>query len=124
MRAGLLRHRITLQRPVGTNDEWGEPSPLWEDVVSVAAAIEPISGREFFSAQQVQADVTTRITIRWRNGIEPAMRIVHVTAQQAAMSPPESTVYDIEAILPDPTGRRQIVFMCRNRNSEGFRSGT
>jgi SPP1 family predicted phage head-tail adaptor len=124
MRAGQLRHRITLQRAVDAQDDYGEPSSIWEDVVSIAAAIEPISGREFFSAQQVQADVTTRITIRWRNGIEPVMRIVHATAQQAAMSPPQSTIYDIEAILPDPTGRRQIVFMCRNRNSEGFRSGT
>lgn len=124
MRAGQLRHRITLQRPVATQDEWGDPSPSWEDVATVAASIESISGREFFSAQQVQADVTTRITIRWRNGIEPAMRITHATAAQQAMSPPEFTIYDIEAILPDPTGRRSIVFMCRNRNSEGFRSGT
>lgn len=128
MQPGRLRHRIDLQTPVDQQDSFGEPITTWQDfVANVPAAIEPLAGREFYAAQQEQSDVTTRIRIRWRQGVTELMRAVHTFVIDPDTSPPtfQSDVYDIEAVLPDQrSGRRELVLMCRKRGAEGFQSGT
>ena len=124
MQAGKLRHRIKIQAKPLSQDEWGEPLDQWADVwTNVPASIESVSGGEGWTAQLVQANVNTKITIRWRDGITALHRIVHQTREQLAVSPQEMTIYDIVAPLPDSTGRRELVLMCVNRNAPGFRSG-
>ena len=111
-KAGLLRHRVTIQNFTSTQDPvTGEVLPsAWTDwATAVAAAIEPLSGREFIAAQQVSSELTTRITIRARAGVVPVMRIVHGT-----------TVYDIKGILPDKdSGLEYLTLMC----SSGINAG-
>lgn len=75
MRSGPLRHRITFQRRADTLDAFGHPSTGWQDVATVWASVEPISGRERLSANQVQAETTHRIRTRGRPGLAPSMRI-------------------------------------------------
>lgn len=124
MQAGILRHRIRIQRKIADQDEWGEPLELWEDVwTSVPADIRAVSGTEGWTAQQVQSSVNTEIEIRYRRGVTAAMRIVHQTRDQLAVSPQEMTIYDIEWIKPDRTGRRELILYCVNRDNPGFRSG-
>lgn len=104
MRAGQLRHQITIQRPVETRDAVGAVVTEWQPSPPVWAEVGDISGREYFAAQAVNAETTTRIRIRHRAGIVPKMRVLH---------PLTGTVYDIQAVL-DPTGRRQeLHLMCR-----------
>jgi SPP1 family predicted phage head-tail adaptor len=57
-------------------DSFGQPNETWNDEITARAYIEPLSGRELFAAQQVNAETTTRITIRYRTGLNQAMRIV------------------------------------------------
>lgn len=71
--AGQLRHSVTLQKQVTTRDADGAPVTGWQDVVTVWAAIAPLSGREFIAAQATQAAVDARITIRYRAGVDAAM---------------------------------------------------
>lgn len=105
-----LRHRVNIQSlehqidsDTGSRvDEWitfvaGEP-----------ASIAPLSGKEFIAAQSIQAGISTRITIRKRDGILPSMRIVH-----------NDTIYNILAVLPDPTLERHITLLC----DSGFNDG-
>ncbi len=77
--AGKLRHRITFQQFNGTLDEYGDPQDKndnnWTDVATVWAAVDPVSGREFYEAQQSQSDVTHKIRCRYRSGLNTAMRI-------------------------------------------------
>ena len=76
MRAGLLRHRITLQAPMHQPGEWGGADATeWQDVATVWAAVEPIAGREFFAAAQAQSEVTHRVRIRCRSGVRADMRV-------------------------------------------------
>lgn len=77
--AGRLRHRISIQRPLNTQDPvTGEMSLTWEDVATnVAAEIAPLSVKEFIASQQMQSDITTRIVIRHRRGLTADMRILH-----------------------------------------------
>lgn len=76
MNFSKLRHRITIQENISVKDSFGAETPNWTDVASVWASIEPLSGKEFFAAQQINAEVNTKITMRYREGIKPEMRVV------------------------------------------------
>ncbi len=106
MRAGRLRHRIVLQAFVVTVDAWGTPIQAWTDMASLWASVEALHGREFFAAAQVQSEVTHKVRIRHRDGITPAMRILHG----------ERTL-QIEAILPDVRGS-ELVLMCKEYSND------
>ena len=78
--AGRLRHRIDIQRQVNIQDSNGDLVIDWEDVATdVPAAIEPLSVREFIAAQSMQSEVSARVTIRYRSGLDASMRILHGT---------------------------------------------
>lgn len=126
MQAGKLRHRGNIQVKPTTQDEYGEPNApyvnVWENV---PIAIESLTGREFYAAQMINAEINAKITMRWRDGITAMHRIVHQTREQAALSPPEQTIYDIVAPIPDnASGRQWLALFVINRSNEGFRSGT
>lgn len=75
MQIGKLRHRITLQKQVNTVNDYGAAVTTWKNVATVWADVRPLSGREYFSAQQVQSEVTTQIWLRYLDGIMPTMRV-------------------------------------------------
>lgn len=110
MRAGTLRHRVTIQHRSQTqNPNTGEITPGWEDVATVWASVEPLSAREFIAAQGQQSEVTARIKIRYREGITAAMRVLH-----------RGNVYNIEGVLPDAkSGRHYLTLPV----SEGVNDG-
>lgn len=110
MQAGKLRHRVELQQSVtGRNPETGGVIDEWQPVATVWASIEPLSAREFIAAGATQASVTTRITIRYREGVTARMRAIY-----------RDKVYNIEGVLPDPrSGREYLTLPC----SEGVNDG-
>ena len=57
MRAGMLRHRVTIQRYELVVDDYGAPlhRESWKDVATVWASVEAMSGRDFFAARQEQS---------------------------------------------------------------------
>lgn len=79
--AGRLRCRITFQRFDGACDAYGAPlladDEHWADYASAWAAVDPLSGREFFTAAQSQSEVTHRVLLRYMAGIETEMRILY-----------------------------------------------
>lgn len=107
MKVGRLRHRIKLQTSGETHDpDTGEMTGGgWADTVTGEPAdIAPMSGREFVAAAALQTRVTTRITIRYRDGVNTKMR---------AIDEATGKVYGIEAVLPDPkSGREYLTLMC------------
>ena len=109
--APRLRHRVDIERldtPIG-NPETGARRRDWLPfAASLPAEVAPHSGREFVAAQALQAGVTTRITIRWLPGVEPAMRVVH-----------DGATYNIKAVLPDPTFRHHMTLMCETGVKDG-----
>lgn len=75
--AGRLRHRVRIEQRTLSQNELGEVLEDWQEVATVWAAIEPLSGRELIAAQQVNSKVTARLVIRYRNDLLPEMRLVH-----------------------------------------------
>lgn len=76
---GELRHRIVIQRPNNNQNEYGEieinTNENWIDVAVVRAGIYPISGKEFFSAETVNSEITHKVKIRYIKGLTSNMRI-------------------------------------------------
>lgn len=76
MRAGRLRHRVTLQQPVQVRNADGTQARDWLDVGTAWAAVEPLRGREFLESGQQHADLTHRVVMRHRP-VEATWRVVH-----------------------------------------------
>jgi SPP1 family predicted phage head-tail adaptor len=110
MTAPRLRHRVTLENFVTTQDmNTGAIVDAWQLFKQdVPAEVYSLSGREFVAAQAIQAGVTTKITIRYVDGVQPRMRVVQ-----------GSDVYNIKAVLPDPTLRRHLTLMCEVGVNQG-----
>lgn len=73
--AGKYRHVIAIEKLDKNKNKYGEPTNKWIEFLQVRAAIYPISGREFFSAEKVNSEVTHKINIRYIKGLTPDMRI-------------------------------------------------
>ena len=99
MRAGRLNKRVTIQSPATGQDATGKPTTGWTDVATVWASIVDISGREYVAAGGLQNSAQTKITIRYRSGIVPSMRVVH-----------GADTFNIEAVLGQD--RRSLLLMC------------
>jgi SPP1 family predicted phage head-tail adaptor len=118
LKAGELRHRITLQRFVEVLDSngevqqdatTGEIARDWETVASVWAKIRASSVREFIAAGVTQSEVTVAITIRQRSDVDNGWRALH-----------GAKIYNILGVLPDPdSGLEYQSLPC----SEGLNDG-
>lgn len=75
MRAGKLRHLITIQQPTETNTA-GNVTTTWSTYVQLWAEIMSASGNEGFLSDQRFATVTHTIRTRYYSGITPKMRAV------------------------------------------------
>ncbi len=69
MRAGRLRHPITLQANTATQSGL-RPTATWTNQATFYASIEPISGMEAFRQAKVQAETTHVVTVRHDPGNE------------------------------------------------------
>jgi len=108
MNPGRLNKRITLQR-LKTVKVNGIATKQWEDVATVWASIEPLRGREYFAATAVNAEVTTRVKIRYRSGVTADMRGLY-----------GSRVFDIKSPPIDPEERHEeLHLMCSEEGLNG-----
>jgi SPP1 family predicted phage head-tail adaptor len=107
--AGKLNKRVSLEQSVAGSpavNDFGEPVVVWEELAEVWAAMEPLTGREFWAQQQVQSEITVRIRIRYRSDVLAGMRVVYNTA-----------VYMIKNIIDPLEKHEELHLMC----SEGVR---
>lgn len=104
MNIGKLRHRVTLQKQINTQNDYGAFVTTWQDIATIWAEIKPISGREYFEVSQVQSEVTTQIWIRYCDGIEPTMRVAHNGKQ-----------YEIVSVLNYQGLNKTLQLMCKEK---------
>lgn len=94
--AGDLDKRVRVQKLAAPSTDPAQGNPYnaptdptkdanWPTVATRWASIAPLSGRELFMAQQIRADVTHRVKMRWfpdalsgqvKVGLKPKMRLV------------------------------------------------
>lgn len=101
MRAGPMRHRVTIEAPVETQAADGSVITTWETFAEAWASIEPLIGREYFAQQREQATVSHKIRMRYQAGITHKMRVAWGTR-----------LFEIESVLNVGERNREIVLMC------------
>lgn len=114
MRAGALRHSVTIQQlapgsPSQTPS--GQPDESWNNFLTdVSAEWVTLTGRALFAAQEHHAEVRGIWRIRWREGITAKMRVVHA-----------GLIYNILWVPPyDKRGREwQMDLECTEGVNEG-----
>lgn len=108
MNAGKLRHRVTIQQLVKTDDGYGGIVEAWQDVATVWAAVEPLRGSERYRAQQVQAELGHKVTMRYRAGIKPQMRLLY-----------NGRVLEVEAVIDVEEHHRWLELLCSEVVQDG-----
>lgn len=106
MRAGQLRERVTIQQKVVTQNAFGEEVIVWTTFAATWADVEPLTGREFIEQARREAEISYKVTIRYRTGVVPYMRLLW-----------DTKVMRIVAAMPDGI-KRQITLMCSEVVSE------
>ena len=74
MRAGKLRHLVSLEKYEETFDSAGQPVMVYTELYKAWAEIRPLLGYEAFNEKQVNTEQTHRIQVRYRPGMEQTMR--------------------------------------------------
>lgn len=111
MRSGKMRHRITIQEPTTMVGSMGGVEQSWAGKCTVWASVEPLEGREYYRAGQMQNAVTTRFRVRYMAGetddITEEMRVSF-----------DGGSYDINSVQDRNERHAEILLMCTKR-SEG-----
>lgn len=102
MNTGRLDQRVTIERVTYTQTGTGDVIETWNLLAEVWAAVEPLNGREYFAANSVQSETTTRIRLRYLADLNVVDRINH-----------EGTLYNINSIINPRSGDAELVLMCR-----------
>jgi len=104
----VYRHKITIQEFVEEVDEYGTPiGSDWQDKITVWASIEPIRGSEYIQLQNTQAELSTRIRMRYRPDITPAMRVLY-----------QDRVFDIQSVIDINEQHTHLELMCVEKVSD------
>lgn len=105
-----LREQITIQARTAGQDGHGQEAQTWTDLATVWAQAEPLRGRDFFAAGQMQQAVSTRFRMRWRDDITGAHRVLW-----------RGEPYEVEGQPIDVDGRRQTLeLMCLTGVRDGL----
>ena len=103
MRIGPLRHRVAIQNASASQDEYGDDSArTFSTDETVWGSVEPLNGRELLNAQQVQAETTHRIRIRYTTSVTAKSRLVW-----------ESRTFEVVSLIDSKEKKRMIELMCK-----------
>ena len=95
--AGDLRERVALKSVSTQRDEVGGLVETWATVATVSAKIEPMSARESWYRQQMNAAASWKVSIRWRAGMTTKQRITW-----------GSRTFEVRGVT-DPDNRRRFL---------------
>ena len=70
-----MRHRVQVQRSVESRDAHGGVVRTWNTLSTRWANVEPLRGREFYSARQVNSDLSHKVTMRYFSDVTTSDRL-------------------------------------------------
>lgn len=108
MRSGRLPQRVTIQIQDNTQNTHGEVVEGWTDAISgkIWAGVEPISSNEVFSEDERNAELATRIVIRYRENLGPFVRFLHKNRTYYAQGQP----------IDKNSEHKQLEYICYERS--------
>lgn len=102
MNIGKLNRRIDILKYDVTRDEYGGEQKEWVLQKTLWASIQPVSGTEYFKAQQVEAQNITTIIIRYRTDITVLNRIKY-----------KDKIYEIIGVSDNFTNHNMLTLNCK-----------
>ena len=102
MNVGSLNKRISVLKYVYTRDSYGGKDGEWQAVLSLWANIKPKSGTEYFDNDEVKAESTVDIIIRYNPVINQMMRIGY-----------KNKTYEILGIVDDNERHFTMTLNCK-----------
>ncbi|WP_078382337.1 phage head closure protein [Sutcliffiella halmapala] len=105
MNSGKLNKRITIKENNQIRNRGGGFKPSEEEVIlSTWANINTLSGREFWQAQQMEAEVSHKVTIRFRSGIKRSQMVFY-----------QERKFEIQYVFNRDEGNRFLELYCLER---------
>ena len=102
MRAGKMFHRLQWQRDVATTQQAnGELQPSWQTKGILWGSFEPLRGRELQLATQINAEINSMVSIRYRSGMRPHDRLAET-----------GRVLDIQAVINPDEKNESMKLLC------------
>ena len=104
MSIGERRHRVAFETRQDVQDSFGEPDGTWTSLCTSWALVQPLKGRELLAANEIHAEVTTRIVTRNRTAL-------------ASLSPKDRATwnghtYDIKSVIHRDHRRHELEILC------------
>jgi len=65
MKAGILRHKIMIEKKYKERSPTGAEIVIWTTDTPAWASIKPLRGNEYYQSEQIRANVTHNIEIRY-----------------------------------------------------------
>jgi SPP1 family predicted phage head-tail adaptor len=77
MQIGKLRNKIEIQARMdpSTTNGYGEPTEEWETVLTVWGGITTPTGKQLYVAEQLQAEVSHIVLLRYCDALTPRHRL-------------------------------------------------
>ena len=100
VRAGKHRHLITIKKPIDAIGTSYEPTESWVVYAQRWASIDALSGQEFWSAKQVNAENTVRMRMRYCHGVTTKMRVEY-----------DNRIFTIDSIVNTGELNREMILM-------------
>lgn len=100
--AGRLRRRVVLSTRVLTQNLYGEPVESWTTLATVWGAVEPVRGKDFWTAKQQMETASAKILIRYRSDLTSVHR---ATA--------DGVTWDILSIVMPESRKEHMELYCR-----------
>lgn len=101
MRSGRLRFKVKIEKNTPVHASPGVDTPSWSTFATVWADIQPLTGKEFFTGAELQAEVSHQIRIRYLDGVTSKMRVVY-----------NSRIFEIEAVINRDERNKETVLAC------------
>jgi len=101
--AGDMPHRVTIVRDSVTRTD-GAEARVRGEVATVWARVEFLSGSEAWKAQQNNATVNAKVTMRYRTDLKASDRIEW-----------NGWRFEIKGLIPDEVRRAGLVLMCEGK---------
>ncbi|HCT3326637.1 phage head closure protein [Proteus vulgaris] len=106
MKAGRLRHHITIQKAEKKRTPSGSVVTEWVNIAAVAAEVKAISGRELMASGMIMSEATIRIWLRYRADITTSHRVVYHKLNTVGDK------FGIVAVIPD-TKNSLLELLCK-----------
>lgn len=104
VRAGRMRFRITIQSKTDAKGSAGQPIGTWATFKTVWAGIDPLKGKELFTAQATEAAHEVVFNIRYLSGVTVKQRISW-----------DSRTFDIQSVVNVGERNKELMLYCRER---------